>query len=181
MGRVGAWVDAHRRCVQLVLGSAGVLALGAAWISKGTEVSTSLERLWTFIAFLGILFTAWTVDDNVRNFRAIRKAIKLDLAIKYGPRWWVAVGSLGSSLLAFSSWLDIAIAGLILMTIGPWSSAEERVFANFIVSVLFVKMALTLLAIQAWQMFARRKIRTAPVWHPHDRGTAAAFHQDPEA
>jgi hypothetical protein len=129
-----------------------------------TESVTWLEVTWTLVATGAIGFTAWIIDDNVRNFAAIRRAVQQGRAIPWGPRWWVAFASLVSSLAMFVVWLGFAAIGIVSMTVSPQDSAVEREAVQTASGWTLIAMTLLLAGIQAWQVFARTKIRplTAP-------------------
>jgi hypothetical protein len=126
--------------------------------------ATGLEVAWSVIAALGLLFTLWTVGDNVQNFRQIRRAIKLGRAVYGGPRWWIAVGSLGSSGITTAIWICMLLAGVIAMTVGPGSPESTRVWTGYAVSGFLVAAVVLMLVVQVWQLIARWKVRGA--WRP---------------
>lgn len=129
-----------------------------------TESVTWLEFSWTLIAAGAIGFTAWIIDDNVRNFAAIRRAVKQGRAVAWGPRWWVAFASLVSSVAMFVVWLGFASIGIVSMTVSSQNSAAERAAVQAVTGWTLIAMTLLLAGIQGWQVFARTKIRplTAP-------------------
>ena len=90
-----------------------------------TESVTWLEVTWTLVAAGAIGFTAWIIDDNVRNFAAIRRAVKQGRAAAWGPRWWVAFASLVSSVGMFIVWLGFAAIGIVAMSVSPRDSTPE--------------------------------------------------------
>lgn len=123
------------------------------------STASPLEISWTLIAVIAIGFTAWIVDDNVRNFAAIREAVRQDRAVAWGPRWWVAVASLVSSAAMFVVWLGFAAIGVLAMTTGPDTDVTYRVRISSLSGWVLVAMTLLLAGIQAWQVYARTKIR----------------------
>ncbi len=129
-----------------------------------TESATWLEVTWTLVAAGAIGFTSWIIDDNVRNFAAIRRAVKQGRAVAWGPRWWVAFASLVSSVLMFVVWLGFAAIGIVSMTTSPQDSVDERAAVQAVSGWVLIAMTLILAGIQAWQVYARTKIRplTAP-------------------
>jgi hypothetical protein len=123
------------------------------------STASSLEITWTMVAVLALGFTAWIVDDNLRNFAAIRTAIVQGRAAKWGPRWWVAIASLVSSAAMFVVWLGFAVIGVLSMTTGPDSPEAYRVRISTLTGWVLVAMTLILAGIQAWQVYARTKIK----------------------
>lgn len=120
---------------------------------------TWIELIWTGIAVVAIGFTAWIIDDNTRNFAAIRRAVQRGHATTWGPRWWVAVASLVSSVAMFVVWIGFAVIGVVAMTVSPTDSEETRVAVSTATGVVLVCMTLILAGIQVWQVYARTKIR----------------------
>lgn len=129
------------------------------------ESATWLEISWTLIATVAIGFTAWIIDDNTRNFAAIRRAVAKGRAVAWGPRWWVAVASLVSSLAMFVVWLGFAVIGVISMGVSPNDPPSERMAVSEYTGSVLILMTLLLAAIQVWQVYARTKIR--PLTAPH--------------
>lgn len=128
------------------------------------ESVTWLELAWTLIAAGALGFTAWIIDDNLRNFAAIRRAVAKGRATAWGPRYWVAVASLVSSLAMFVVWMGFAVIGIVHMSVSPYHAPEQRAAVQAASGWTLVGLTLLLAAIQAWQVFARTKIRplTAP-------------------
>jgi hypothetical protein len=124
------------------------------------ETATWLEITWTAIATVALGFTLWIVDDNIRNFAAIRRAVARGKANHWGARWWVAFASLVTSVAMLVVWIGFEIVGIIGMTVSPRVSPTEREAALQVISGwLMISTALVLAGIQAWQVFARTKIR----------------------
>ena len=124
-----------------------------------TESATWLEVAWTTIAVVAIGFTAWIIDDNARNFAAIRRAVEQGRAASWGPRWWVAVSSLVSSLVMFLVWMGFALMGVVAMSTNPAGDPVRIARASFINGWVLVALTSLLAAIQAWQVYARTKLR----------------------
>jgi hypothetical protein len=120
---------------------------------------SGLELIWTAIAVIALGFTAWICDDNVRNYLAIRRAVALGRATMWGPRAWVAVASLVSSIAMFVVWLGFASIGILAMIVSPNDPASERARFSSLTGIVLIAMTLILAGIQAWQVFARTKIR----------------------
>ena len=129
-----------------------------------SDSATWLEVTWTLVAAGAIGFTAWIIDDNARNFNAIRRAVKQGRAVAWGPRWWVAFASLVSSVAMFVVWVGFASIGIVSMTVSPHDSAAERTAVQAVSGWTLIAMTLLLAGIQGWQVYARTKIRplTAP-------------------
>jgi hypothetical protein len=123
------------------------------------STASTLEIAWTLIAVVSLGFTAWIIDDNVRNYAAIRTAVQRGQGIAWGPRWWVAVASLVSSAAMFVVWLGFATVGVLAMTAGPETNIDYRMWVSGLSSWVLVAMTLILAGIQVWQVFARTKIR----------------------
>lgn len=128
-------------------------------ISAASEVSTAQERVWTIICFIALVFTAWSVDDNTKNFRAIRTAIKQGRAVGFGPRWWIAFSSLVSSILMYMVWIDLACIGVVAMSTGPHDMLSVRQEVGEFVGYALVLASVLLALIQIWQVFARRQMQ----------------------
>jgi hypothetical protein len=124
-----------------------------------SDSATWLEVTWTLIAVGSIGFTAWIVDDNVRNFLAIKKAVQQGRAIPWGPRYWVAVASLVSSAAMFVVWVGFAFIGIVSMNVSPNDPEGYRADVQTASGWTLIAMTLLLAGIQGWQVFARTKIR----------------------
>lgn len=120
---------------------------------------TWIELIWTLIAVVSLGFTAWIIDDNMRNFAAIRAAIRQGRAVAWGPRWWVGLASLVSSAAMFIVWIGFAAIGVIAMTVSPHDPEDERAWISAVSGWLLIATTLILAGIQAWQVYARTKIR----------------------
>jgi hypothetical protein len=127
-----------------------------------SSTAAPVEMTWTLIAVVAIGFTAWIVDDNVRNFAAVRAAVRQGRAVTWGPRWWVALASLVSSAAMFVVWLGFAAIGALSMTAGPNTDVAYRSWVSNVSGWVLVGMTLILAGIQAWQVYARTKIRPIP-------------------
>jgi hypothetical protein len=128
------------------------------------DSASLLELVWTGIAVVALGFTAYIIDDNVRNYRAIRQAVREGWATAWGPRWWVAFASLVSSVAMFVVWLGFASIGVVSMTVSPHDPPESRATVSQVTGVVLVCMTLLLAGIQAWQVYARTHIR--PLMQP---------------
>src|SRR5688500_11525535 len=82
-----------------------VLVVAAiSWVLNDSSQMTQQERAWTLIAACGLVFTSWLIDDSIKNLQALYRAIHLGYAWVYGPRWWLAVGSMVSSIGMYLVW-----------------------------------------------------------------------------
>jgi Na+/proline symporter len=125
------------------------------------------------IAIVSLGFTSWLIDDNIKNFFAVRQAVREGWAKTWGPRYWVAIASLVSSLMMFVVWMGFAIIGLIAMSVGPESSDDQLRQASSFNGALLIAMTLVLAGIQVWQMYARTKIRPLIAPRPNSVDDAA--------
>jgi hypothetical protein len=117
-----------------------------------------LEATWTVIAIVGFVVSAWAVYDDLLDFQAIRRAVKLELAIAWGPRWWVALGFLGSDALYSIAWLGFAVIGVLAMTLPPALSTQGEVTSE-VVGWVLVGMEVVLALSQIWWRIVRGKTR----------------------
>lgn len=138
-----------------------------------SSTASTLEIVWTLIAVVAIGFTGWIVDDNVRNYAAVREAVRRGRAVAWGPRWWVALASLVSSAAMFVVWLGFASIGVLSMTTDPLTPMEHRARVSEVNGWLLVAMTLILAGIQAWQVYARTKIRPIASESPNQVDLAA--------
>ena len=120
--------------------------------------ASALEITWTVIAMIALGFSAWILDDNVRNMAAVRRAVKQERAVAWGPRWWVALASLVSSAAMLVVWIGFAVIGVLAMTVSPGASPALRATVSSFSGWILVGMTLILAAIQAWQVYARTHI-----------------------
>src|SRR5687768_16338428 len=72
----------RKHLLYIAAGSMFRFLLGAVigWALEDSEMMTRQERSWTTIALLGLLFTAWLIDDNIRNLQALYVANRLGYA-----------------------------------------------------------------------------------------------------
>ena len=124
-----------------------------------SDTVSTLEITWTMLSVIAIGCTAWIVDDNVRNFNAIREAVRQGRAVAWGPRWWVALASLVSSCAMFLVWLVFATIGVLAMTTSVHSDPLYRMWIATVTGWGLILATLILAGIQVWQVYARTKIR----------------------
>jgi hypothetical protein len=79
-------------------------------------------------------------------------------AVTWGPRWWVALASLVSSIGMLIVWGGFVGIGIVAMTVPP-PITTERQAASEMSGWILVGVELVLAAIQVWQVYARTKIR----------------------
>ncbi len=126
--------------------------------SPMSETVSVQEMTWTLVAGSAIGFTLWILNDNVRNYGAIREAVRRDRAVAWGPRWWVAFASLVSSAAMLVVWFGFVVIGIIAMSTPPPLTSERQVAVETNGWIL-IAIEVLLAAIQAWQVYARTKIR----------------------
>lgn len=119
-----------------------------------------LELSWTVIAMIAFGFTVWIVNDNARNYAAIRAEVRRRRGRTWGPRWWVAFASLVSSVAMLFVWVGFLLVGVLSMTAGVHSDAAYRAWVSSVSGWTLVGMATILAGIQIWQVFARSRIRS---------------------
>ena len=159
----------------LILALIGVFVGWAqSWIVRSTEDSTAQERLWTLVAVIALGFTCWTVDDNIKNYWALRRAIRRGRAVMYGPRWWFAVSSIVSSVVMYVVWLGFATIGVVAMQVGPHDPASERLTVTYFNGYVLVVLTIALAIVQVWQVWVRNQIRKIPTFREDGHGTQSA-------
>lgn len=132
-----------------------------------------LEISWTVIAIGAFILTAWAVTDDLLDFGAVRRAVRIKLATAWGPRWWIALGFLGSDGLYAAAWLGFAVIGVLAMTLPP-APNPQREAASEQTGWILVGMELVLALSQVWWRVVRVKTRELipGVAHPPERGTS---------
>lgn len=153
------WAN-HRSWIWWSLLSIPVVFAGVIWLITESPTSSFIERCWTLISFAALIFTSWLVDDNVKNYQAVEWAIKQKKAVRYGPRWWIAVGSFGTSLAMFIVWVGFATIGVMSISIGPNASSEMRVWFGTVTGLVLIGMTTLLALSQVWQFFIRQQVRS---------------------
>lgn len=132
-----------------------------------------LEISWTVIAIIGFGLSAWAVTDDLLDFRAVRRAVLLKMAMAWGPRWWIALGFLGSDSLYSAAWLGFAVIGVLAMTLPP-APNPQREAASEVSGWVLVGMEIVLALSQVWWRVVRAKTRELipGVARPPERGRA---------
>jgi hypothetical protein len=152
------------RWPRVALAAMIVVAAGLSvwWVSNPTPSGTALERGWTAIALWALLFTCWLLDNSIRDFNAVRTGIRLHMAVVYGPRWWIALASMVTCAVMYVIWIGFAIIGILSLSISPTSPEQLRMRIGTVTGIVLVTMTVLLAAIQAWQVYARNKVKVAP-------------------
>lgn len=111
----------------------------------------SVEWTWTTLAAFGLIFSAWACYDAYLDLRSVRAAARdpRTRILIGGPRWWIAVGNLVSSLGWTLAWAGFVAIGLMAIT-----RTRPDAIGWALLAVL-VDLAL----IQAWNRYARIRLR----------------------
>lgn len=120
--------------------------------------ASALEISWTGIAILGFLFSSWGTWDSWLDFMAILGAIRVRKAVMYGPRWWIAMGFLGSDALFGLTWAGFILIGILAMTVPP-APNPQREWVSEVTGWVLVALELMLACIEIWWRLVRIKIR----------------------
>ena len=123
-----------------------------------SETVSPQEVIWTLIAVIALGFTLWIIVDNAQNYRAVMAAVRRGNAVVRGPRWWVALASLVSSVAMLIVWGGFIGVGIVAMTTPPPATTTNQVASN-IIGWILVGIEVVLAGIQVWQVYARTKIR----------------------
>lgn len=122
--------------------------------------ASPLEVAWTAVAVIGLLFSLWATLEGHLDLRAIRiMAGRPSPRVRIGgPRWWIALGNLVSSLLWVIVWSGFTFVGTIAMRTPP-NPALVRAAQDDDTGWALVCLVAVLAAIQAWNRYVRIRLR----------------------
>jgi hypothetical protein len=143
-----------------------LLGIALVWVLDDSVQMTQQERAWTLIAACGLVFTSWLIDDSIKNLQALYVAIRRGYAWVYGPRWWLAVGSVVSSVGMYFIWLGFVLLGVVVLHVAPDTPLAIRLTVASMTGNTLISMTSILLLLQIWYVFIRWMTRSFAVL-PH--------------
>jgi hypothetical protein len=111
---------------------------------------------WTCVAVVAWGVSLVLVYKDSRRFSRVEYAIKLAKAVRYGPRWWIAIGFLVADSLFLFGWFGWIIPGVVaIMTPSP---ARDRTVLETFFLYQFIFTEAIFGSIQLWWWFVRTRL-----------------------
>jgi hypothetical protein len=130
-----------------------------------------LELAWTILGVLGFCFSLSLGISGLCDLLTVEEAIQTDppSAIRYGPRWWLALSpSVANSALCLI-WIGYIYLGIRAMAdpqivYPPELQGEQTLFG-----VILLGSEIILLLVQIWHTFIRLKVEHAQTFQQSRR------------
>jgi 4-hydroxybenzoate polyprenyltransferase len=130
-----------------------------------------LELAWTILGVLGFCFSLSLSLSAGCDMLTVEEAIQADppTAIRYGPRWWLALSPAVSNLALCLIWIGYIYLGTRAMadpqiTYPPELRGEQTLFG-----AILLGSEVILLAVQIWHTFIRQKVEHAQTFQQSRR------------
>jgi hypothetical protein len=107
---------------------------------------------WTIAMLIGAGVALANVIDAVEDLAAVRRLAVAGEAIRGGPRWWLAVGTVAASIMIGATLVAFGVVGLLAI------SAGERDAGNAAVWILFLG-GFTVACVPPVTKYTRRRVK----------------------
>lgn len=124
------------------------------------ETVSTPEIIRATVAALGIVGVSWMLQDNVRSWQAMRRAVVLGKARAWSPDYWIAFSNLVGCAMNCLVWLGLATLAAIALLTPPPATADWAAVAGA-ANWLLIVVQLLLACVQGWQIFTRTMTRRA--------------------
>lgn len=117
--------------------------------------------LWTAFAVFAGCTSIYLINQDIKSFQVIRQAIKQQRAVKWGPKWWIALGFLVADALFLTGWIGFGAIGVVAFITPPPGRARQPF--EELMTIIFVGVEGDFAIIQGWWWYIRRKLRQLSV------------------